>query len=315
MDEGAVVAYPSRVLDGAVPHRDFLTFYGPGNLWIVAGAFEVFGESVGTERAVGLLYRLVIVLSLFLLGIRRLGGRCGPSSPASSVPCVMGRRAHLGVCDVRRSCVRPAGDRAHRWSCDGDRGRATDRRARGRRTRGWRGDPRPLRLRACCPARGDSVADARAGPPQVVVRRPDFSEQWRCTSSTSPSSARSGSPASRAICVASGPGRAFPVPQSVGVSGTFCALSDVALLLFVASARCSGGDGAIEPVPQCSYRSRCSTLAHPSATSSRDRTQSHIRPFAVVPLSLLPALVSGRRRPRQQSPATAAEESLQRLPS
>ena len=29
MDEGAVVAYGSRVLDGAVPHRDFLTFYGP----------------------------------------------------------------------------------------------------------------------------------------------------------------------------------------------------------------------------------------------------------------------------------------------
>ena len=54
MDEGAVVAYPARVLDGAVPHRDFLTFYGPGNLWLVAGAFAVFGESVGTERAVGL---------------------------------------------------------------------------------------------------------------------------------------------------------------------------------------------------------------------------------------------------------------------
>ncbi len=54
MDEGAVVAYAARVLDGAVPHRDFLTFYGPGNPWLVAGAFAVFGESVGTERAVGL---------------------------------------------------------------------------------------------------------------------------------------------------------------------------------------------------------------------------------------------------------------------
>ena len=53
MDEGAVNAYAARILDGAVPHRDFLTFYGPGNLWLVAGAFEVFGESVGVERAVG----------------------------------------------------------------------------------------------------------------------------------------------------------------------------------------------------------------------------------------------------------------------
>ena len=39
MDEGAVVAYASRVLDGAVPHRDFLTFYGPGNPGQHAGAF------------------------------------------------------------------------------------------------------------------------------------------------------------------------------------------------------------------------------------------------------------------------------------
>ena len=73
MDEGAVVAYASEVLDGAVPHRDFLTFYGPGNPWLVAGAFVIAGESVATERAVGLLYRLVIVLSLFALGMR-LGG-------------------------------------------------------------------------------------------------------------------------------------------------------------------------------------------------------------------------------------------------
>ena len=36
MDEGAVNAYAARVFDGAVPHRDFLTFYGPGNLWLVA---------------------------------------------------------------------------------------------------------------------------------------------------------------------------------------------------------------------------------------------------------------------------------------
>ena len=76
MDEGAVVAYADRVLDGAVPHRDFLTFYGPGNLWIVAGAFELFGSNVVTERAVGVLYRLVIVLALFALG-RVLGGLVG----------------------------------------------------------------------------------------------------------------------------------------------------------------------------------------------------------------------------------------------
>ena len=73
MDEGAVNAYAVRILDGAVPHRDFLTFYGPGNLWLVAGAFAIFGESVGVERAVGAAYRVLIVLALFAIG-RRLGG-------------------------------------------------------------------------------------------------------------------------------------------------------------------------------------------------------------------------------------------------
>ena len=82
MDEGAVNAYATRVLDGAVPHRDFLTFYGPGNLWLVAGAFAVFGESVGVERAVGGLYRVLIVLALFLIA-RKLGGL--PAAVAAGV--------------------------------------------------------------------------------------------------------------------------------------------------------------------------------------------------------------------------------------
>lgn len=76
MDEGAVVAYGARVLEGDIPHKDFLTFYGPANPWIVASAFGLFGASVTTERAVGLLYRLVLVLSLFALG-RTLGGLVG----------------------------------------------------------------------------------------------------------------------------------------------------------------------------------------------------------------------------------------------
>ena len=77
MDEGAVVAYASRVLDGAIPHRDFSTFYGPGNPFIVAGAFAAFGENVTTERAVGLVYRLLIVLSLFAISLRLAGVLAG----------------------------------------------------------------------------------------------------------------------------------------------------------------------------------------------------------------------------------------------
>jgi hypothetical protein len=73
MDEGAVVAYADRVLDGAVPHRDFSTFYGPGNLWLVAGGFALFGADLHVERAIGLAYRLIVVFALFSLA-GRLGG-------------------------------------------------------------------------------------------------------------------------------------------------------------------------------------------------------------------------------------------------
>ncbi len=73
MDEGAVLAYAERVLQGDVPHRDFLTFYGPGNPWLVAGALAVFGARVEVERAVGVLYRILVVLALFVLAWRLAG--------------------------------------------------------------------------------------------------------------------------------------------------------------------------------------------------------------------------------------------------
>ena len=85
MDEGAVVAYAARVLDGAVPHRDFLTFYGPGNLWFVAGAFAV----VRRERRRRARRRASCTgssssSSLFLIGIAAGRRGRGSRSPASS---------------------------------------------------------------------------------------------------------------------------------------------------------------------------------------------------------------------------------------
>jgi hypothetical protein len=69
MDEGALVAYPTLILDGAVPGRDFETFYGPGEPWLVAGAFELVGPSLTVQRVVGLGFRLLIVLALFTLAL------------------------------------------------------------------------------------------------------------------------------------------------------------------------------------------------------------------------------------------------------
>lgn len=67
MDEGALVAYPSLVLEGLVPGRDFETFYGPGQPWLVAGAFEVFGPTLTVERLVGLGFRIATAVSIFVL--------------------------------------------------------------------------------------------------------------------------------------------------------------------------------------------------------------------------------------------------------
>jgi hypothetical protein len=90
MDEGAVLAYSGRVLHGAVAWRDFQTFYGPGNLWLVGLVSKLFGLSIATERAVGLCYRLAVVLALYLVA-RRFGRMAGTLSLAISAFLVPGQ--------------------------------------------------------------------------------------------------------------------------------------------------------------------------------------------------------------------------------
>ena len=67
MDEGLLLAYPTFVLEGLRPGVDFLHPYGPGNLWLLAGIFRVFGASLTAERSVGLAARLAIVAATFML--------------------------------------------------------------------------------------------------------------------------------------------------------------------------------------------------------------------------------------------------------
>src|SRR4051812_27399664 len=64
-DEGLLLAYPFQVMHGAVPHRDFISFYGPGTPWLLASWYEVAGATQTAERIFGLFYQAIIVLSLF----------------------------------------------------------------------------------------------------------------------------------------------------------------------------------------------------------------------------------------------------------
>lgn len=72
MDEGTLLVYPEMIQRGAVPYRDFETFYGPANPYLLAGIYTIFGTNIDVERTVGLLYRAAILIALFGL-MRRWG--------------------------------------------------------------------------------------------------------------------------------------------------------------------------------------------------------------------------------------------------
>jgi len=67
MDEGALLVYPELILKGKLPYRDFETFYGPANPVLLSAGYAVAGPNVITERVVGLAYRLVIWIAIFVL--------------------------------------------------------------------------------------------------------------------------------------------------------------------------------------------------------------------------------------------------------
>lgn len=70
MDEGTLLVYPELIQQGAVPYRDFETFYGPANAYLLAAVYSVFGTTIEVERSVGFLYRVVILVALFVLAKR-----------------------------------------------------------------------------------------------------------------------------------------------------------------------------------------------------------------------------------------------------
>ena len=131
MEEGFMLVFPERVLQGAIPNRDFLHLYGPGSLWALAGMFKVFGVSLLNERVFGLAQQLAIVFGIYALSRRwgRTLAVCGAITSAliiipfglTALGWVGG--VGLGVLGLAtgltaRGCAAdPAGDRrARRWA-------------------------------------------------------------------------------------------------------------------------------------------------------------------------------------------------------
>lgn len=49
-DEGLILVGATRVLSDDIPYRDFYSIYGPGQFYVLAALFKVFGPSVLVER-------------------------------------------------------------------------------------------------------------------------------------------------------------------------------------------------------------------------------------------------------------------------
>ena len=67
LDEGLLMLEPELLRDGVLPYQDYESFYGPANTHVLAGLYEITGPDVIAERAVGLVYRLIVVAGVFAL--------------------------------------------------------------------------------------------------------------------------------------------------------------------------------------------------------------------------------------------------------
>jgi hypothetical protein len=67
MEEGFMLVFPKRLLAGDVPNVDYLHLYGPFSLHVLAGWYTVFGTTLQSERAFGLLQHLGIIFALYTL--------------------------------------------------------------------------------------------------------------------------------------------------------------------------------------------------------------------------------------------------------
>ncbi len=66
-DEGLIVVAAQRILEGDVPYRDFWSLYSPGQFYVIAALFKVFGPSILVERLYEAVITAAISVSAFAL--------------------------------------------------------------------------------------------------------------------------------------------------------------------------------------------------------------------------------------------------------
>jgi hypothetical protein len=71
LDEGLILSNAMRVLAGDVIHREFFSLYGPGQPYVVAIIFRVFGEHFIAERIYEVAIRSAVIAALFYIICRQ----------------------------------------------------------------------------------------------------------------------------------------------------------------------------------------------------------------------------------------------------
>lgn len=89
MEEGFMLVFPERLLQGDIPNRDFLHLYGPGSVWVLAAVYKILGTTLTVERLFGLLQNMGIVFAVFALA-RPWGRRLATTCALASLVIVIG---------------------------------------------------------------------------------------------------------------------------------------------------------------------------------------------------------------------------------
>ncbi len=84
-DEGLDLTAAMRVAAGQVIHRDFYYIYGPAKMYILAGLFKLFGQSVLVERLFWSAQIAVGGVGIFVLARRLAGWKWAAAALAVSV--------------------------------------------------------------------------------------------------------------------------------------------------------------------------------------------------------------------------------------
>jgi Dolichyl-phosphate-mannose-protein mannosyltransferase len=64
-DEGLVLTAAMRVAAGQIPHRNFYANYGPGQFYMLAGLFHLFGKSLLVERLLDTFIKSLLVAAIY----------------------------------------------------------------------------------------------------------------------------------------------------------------------------------------------------------------------------------------------------------